>query len=465
MPCFVIANDSGIPQDPNHIPVSPSGSALRRLSAYEKAPSVATSESRTASPPRAPSTSVPPMDSLPDIPDLHSKSSKQLAPSVQQGKQSKLSKLASTRASTHSKSTTSSRTSAADSSSSVTTYPALRPTSKSIRPISSSSVTSTSTSTSSLVRRAVQTAIDLEAEDQIPTETRSSSVPAPAEESLDSKSMTPRSASSALPVQESPPPTPSGSHSSSRQPSKLALMARAKAQTYQNALAPRSSKAPALPSSPGTVLPPPTTEYLTPIANGPTATTAITTSWQSLYSLTSPSSPLMTTTAPFSSVTGHVVPHSTLIEPKPSKLAMKMKKKHEIVGSAIEDVPVSTSALQLFVPEANQARALPSAFASLLIDDSELNPEDNRARRSKEKKTKMIGDTKTLVKGHGKPKKRHPHRPPATTDLLISGGFAFDAPSPDDVVIQARRGTSLAKNASISASMPSNPLPSSPSRS
>ncbi|KAI6165018.1 hypothetical protein EDD17DRAFT_1802780 [Pisolithus thermaeus] len=123
------------PLDPNEIPPSPSPSAVHRLSIYESAPSALPTESgseATSDSPKlpAPSISVPPVDTIPDIPDSLSKVSdvpppppeKDFPSRRQPAKRSKLATLASSRVSTIS----SSRSSALETTS-VLTYPALRP--------------------------------------------------------------------------------------------------------------------------------------------------------------------------------------------------------------------------------------------------------------------------------------------------------------------------------------------------
>ncbi|KAG9317167.1 hypothetical protein JVU11DRAFT_1359 [Chiua virens] len=200
--------------DPNRIPPSPSPSAVQRLTSYDSAPSLRTateSEPQTSPPktPRAPSISMPATDNIPEIPDLISKSSDKPPPPpppkdlprVQRPKRSKLVELASSRASTIS----SSRSSDLETTS-VFTYPALRPSAESRlsltsratsvkppssdvsvqslpaqvprtpeKPTSTTSVksspsvktpTTTPSSMSSHVRKAIRTAMDLEAHDQ-----------------------------------------------------------------------------------------------------------------------------------------------------------------------------------------------------------------------------------------------------------------------------------------------------------
>ncbi|KAF7355041.1 HBS1-like protein [Mycena sanguinolenta] len=363
--------------DPDLIPVSPSGSALHRLSFYEPAPSMPPSETGSSESylsPKAPSEPVPPLDTIPDIPDLNSKSSRQITqkPTSQTGKKSKLAMLATSRATTSSTRSESSRSTGTDVIGSVKTYPGLRPTSQSIRPPSSIASTSPPSSTSSHVRRAIQTALEMEAGDRSP---------ASQGDSDGSRTPTPTLHRPSAPTPSKLPqmPTPSSSPPTTRQPSKLALLAQANK-------AARSAK-PVLPLS-GTPpqLPPEHTEYLTPISNGPTVTTAITTSYQSFYSLTNPDRP-SASTEPF------VVPLSTSpsagpsAEVKKSKLAMKIKKAQEKQQPppVAPEAPPPPPIPPIFLPKPTRTRAAPSAFASLLVDDV---PDDEATRLAKQKKLK-----------------------------------------------------------------------------
>ncbi|KAJ7179425.1 hypothetical protein C8R46DRAFT_1211987 [Mycena filopes] len=424
------ANNS---MDPDLIPVSPSGSAVHRLSFYEPAPSLPPSETDSYSSyqsPRAPSEPVPPLDTIPDIPDLNSKSSRQ-KPTSQPAKKSKLAMLANSRATTSSARSESSRSSGTDVLGSVKTYPTLRPTSQSIRP-PSSSVSTTPSSMSSHVRRAIQTALQLEAGDHDPTPE--------VEASERSKTPTPTLDRPAAPTPSKVPemPTPSSSPPTARQPSKLALLAQAnKAARIAKPQTPTWSPPPRLPEE--------RTEYLTPIANGSTVTTAITTSYQSLYSLTDAGRPSVSSIP-------YVVPLPTPAsvgsgDAKKSKLAMKIKKAQEKQqpSPVAPEAPPPPPIPPMFLPKANRTRASPSAFASLLVDDAmPSGTADAEARRSAQ-----------LKKLKGKePAARHAHRsqrnhPTQVPDLFEAGGFAFDGPSPDDIVLNARRDTSLAQSRKV----------------
>ncbi|KAJ7122749.1 hypothetical protein C8R44DRAFT_153209 [Mycena epipterygia] len=415
--------------DPDTIPVSPSGSAVHRLSFYEPAPSMPPSETgsyESYPSPRAPSEPVPPLDTIPDIPDLNSKSSRHIAPksASQPAKKSKLAMLATSRATTSSARSESSRSSGTDVLGSVKTYPDLRPSSQSLRPPSTVASTSTTPSSmSSHVRRAIQTALQLEARDDDLT--------SQAETTDGSRTPTPTLNRPSAPTPSKVPEMPSSSSSppTARQPSKLALLAQAN--KAARIVKPKTSAWTGPPR-----LPEEHTEYLTPIANGSTVTTAITTSYQSLYSLTDPARPPMSA-VPF------VVPlptptygTTTPADTKKSKLAMKIKKaqeKHQpqpvVPEVALPSIP------PMFLPKQTLARASPSAFASLLVDDAPL-PDTEIRRTPKQKRPK---ERQTEQSRHRS--KRNPPIP----DFSGPSGFAFDGPSPDDIVLNARRDTSLAQ--------------------
>jgi hypothetical protein len=456
--------------DPNLIPVSPSGSALHRLSTYERAPSLPASESRSAqsSPrlPSVPSELVPSSEEIPSIPDYNSKSSKPAPFPVPPPKKSKLSMLATSRASSVTSRSQSSRSSGIALTGSVKTFPALRPSAQSARPPNSTVVPSepaeevgenaeyfnrtslVPSSTSSHVRRAIQTALNQEVNDQ---ENGSDHPSSPSRASSDrSKTPTP-----SRPVVAASPkgvmmPTFLESQPA-RLPSKLALLAQAKAD---------ASKAPRLPK--------PTTEYLTPIANGPTVTTAITTSYQSLYSLTDPSrSPVIPKQ--------HVVPLSYTAGPpdvKRSKLAMKIKKANEIQYEKPGE-EVVPSASPIFYPKPSRVRASPSAFASLLIDDILTLSQDKDKRGATHSRVKEQGrrektDRASALSGEASTDPHESHRNRArklkhlkAPDFPPLHSFAFDSPSPDDIVFNARRGTSMGQR----KDSPSTSTPRSPGKS
>ncbi|ESK93714.1 hypothetical protein Moror_1412 [Moniliophthora roreri MCA 2997] len=483
------------PIDPNTIPLSPSESAVNRLSMYEPAPSWATTSStgsNVSSPPRPPSEPVPPIETIPEIPDSTSRSvSTHPTPQKSAKQPSKLAQLASSRASSRTKSAilTSS------SSESVKTYPKLRPAatdqSSQMRPQSSSTISrsqsqsnrsqshSASTvqqsmspsSTSFHIDKAIQIAMDMEAKDRDKAAIVHKPLPkTPSVVSSASAStarQTPRpSAPTPSKVLEQPSATESpaikgkNTGAVTRAPTKSKLALLAQERELQKAL-----RAPvAKPSSPE--LPPEKTEYLTPIANGPSVTTAITTSYQTLYSLTDPSKP-PTSKAP------HVVPlpavdYVTGSEKgsntgKPSKLAMKIKKAHEKHEKRPEPEPEPYTIPPMFLPRSKSTRsshrASPSAFASVLVDDesSKGGEAENSRRRRKSSTTittssfssitssSTATSTITSTSDSESRSRSTRSRKPIPMPGPSTSGFAFDSPSPDDIVFNARKGTALGK--------------------
>ncbi|KAJ3977553.1 hypothetical protein EV361DRAFT_660889 [Lentinula raphanica] len=531
-----LKNPARHPLDPNLIPVSPSGSAIHRLSMYEPAPSITSSGSYRQSPsPRPPSEPLPPIDTIPDIPDSQSsvvppvpppKPLKQSSPvkqaqsstSAPPAKQSKLAQLASSRASTRTKSSASLST---EDTGSIKAYPAKRPESyrQSSTVSSSSSSTSTalpapspghhspsklslsaassasdlprnktvssfSTSAPSLtslgVRNAVDAALELEALDRELASSRQARLP-PVQKT---------------PTEPSQPGTPTrlagpttskvagGASSdistpqSTRPPSKLALLAQAKAQKVEAQKAAAAQKAEAekaeaqkailrttrVKPPPPNHLPPEHTEYLTPIANGSSVTTAITTSYQTLYSLTDPTR-VQSKEAPF--VVPLAAPNyikgvsssasssaSGSVTKPPSKLALKAKKAQE-KNSEFSQSAVSNSEPEpeviivptMFLPRSSRSSASPSAFASVLVDVDLINsPQVNAGSSHRGSKGKQsISET---TQGKSTPdmmRSYHERRrvPPTLSTSTSASSFAFDGPSPDDIVLNARRGTSL----------------------
>jgi hypothetical protein len=334
-------------------------------------PRVVTNSFPTPSPPTNPKNSTPNDTADPN----------QLA-----GKKSKLTLLASSRASTVM------RSSAAltSRSSEPATFPELRPAAESERGISSSTASgvtppassprrvptapaSSSSSTSSHVRRAIGVALNQEYHDQVAnaqdggsSQNRYQDQPTSPKGSH-SVASAPSESGSTTPKARQPAPLPPYSPRSAQSPEDVAEVPNErrlsklaeKAQASQGQWMPKKGKQ--LTRSqvpPGLLLPEPRTEFMTPTANGPTATVAITTSYQSLYSLATSSR-------------------------RETKLAMKMKKaneRSEHESRPEEPGPVPTS--PLFLPQTSDNRASPSAFASLLIDHP-LNPAKGRQREQK----------------------------------------------------------------------------------
>ena len=232
---------------------------------------------------------------------------------------------------------------------------------------------------------------------------------------------------------------------SGRPPSKLALLAQQKAD---------ANRGPKLPKT--------TTEYLTPIANGSSVTTAITTSYQSLYSLTDPSRPTMIPKLDIvplqQSENGANLPQAGT---KPSKLALKVKRageRHVRPVPVEEEITLPVSSI--FQAKPTRTRASPSAFASLLIHDIPIPPQDKNDKDWKHREKRDMGAASSPVlvmddtlNGRPRTRKRNHVRPPPIAELSPSA-FSFDDPSPDDVVLQARRGTTLGKQTLSSVSSP-----------
>ncbi|KAG6919272.1 hypothetical protein DXG01_007404 [Tephrocybe rancida] len=471
------------PIDPNLIPVSPSLSALNTLSLFEPAPSASASDTasvRTIK--KSYSDTVPPSEGLPEIPDYTSKASKQPTAPILPPKQSKLALLASSRASSSARTSSlssrseSSRSSGTTLTGSVKTFPALRPSAQSVQPPSTKAPsippsprapstlpgeneayfnpTATETSSmTSLVRRAINTAMELEALDKAATPKASPKKIPPEQASF------PDTGGAMSPVQPQPH-SPSATRSAAAPVSPMSPRVYKEVDTFRLNKADDSMSAPSKLAllaqksavNRGPKVPKPVTEYLTPTANGPTATTAITTSYQTLYTLTDPTR-------------SQVIPPQFVVPlgatppvPSPllkgSKLATKIRKAHEKQITAPQEEDISTLPVSpIFNPEATAlVRASPSAFASLLVDDA--LPEDRHKHRSSRRRDKEGGlspsspETEEPSRKHKHELRKNRHEGPPVPDFAPPSGFKFDGPSPDDVVLKARRGTSLQKDAS-----------------
>ncbi|KAF9534968.1 hypothetical protein CPB83DRAFT_223685 [Crepidotus variabilis] len=511
------------PLDPNTSRNSPSLSAIEILAKFEPPPD--NSSSSTLGPLNPPYTSSDPVSSLenlPTIPDLESRSShrprfsKDLpitpAPSSPNKPQSKLSKLASSRGS--SASSISSRSSGTAVTGSIKTFPNLRPSaqsevqsewpaspvfsegsSKSLPPLPNRSQPSFPSSTSLIINQAIETAMNMGELDKHHMSTPKAEVPPSMfGDSERSKTPTPR---------DFQPEGLSGNVEKPSSPakplSKLAQLAQKKAESTISAHSSHSSKYD-LPSPVSSVmsreprplsklallaqqkvdatrvpkLPKTKTEYLTPIANGPSVTTAITTSYQSLYSLTDPSKSSVIPrldVVPLSAVSGTSSPSSMAAEAKTSKLAKKIKRASEKTLSAgfPSEQEIATPPLSpLFLPnDSAGTRALPSAFASILINDldsgtkdKEDKDKDAKRKRHKEKKKKVKDNEKesSTADSHPHRSRKHKHSSSKTKSTDEASGsavqpFTFESPSPDDIVLNARKGTSLSQKSSSTAKL------------
>jgi hypothetical protein len=376
------------------------------------------------------------------------------------------SRVASSKASTISQSSRLSSSTLATSS--VRTYPALRPSSQS--ELSVVEEESGLSATSSMVRQAIRTAMEQEVADR--------SAMSPPHDSTSSSS----SKSTARPISEVKDGSPSMFYtavespvlsSSERPASKLAKLAKAKSkQGGSGAPKPNAASSP----SPSTLVGTSHTEYLTPIANGPTATTAITTSYQTLGNLLSPAQSALPPSFP----PGQDPSSPSSPERRQSKLAMKARKPHLKSGSSTEEdiayipVPVQT----MFKPEGKRSRASPSTFASILLDGLPLTSDEDKGHR-KERRDKLPRErrhshdrTTTSSLDGSTPKVKpssHKHKssPVKAANIPLDplGPFAFDIPSPDDMVFNARRGTPLARPASDASSISAFPTSTAHTRS
>ncbi|KAK0242422.1 hypothetical protein EDD85DRAFT_288059 [Armillaria nabsnona] len=463
-------HETHISENPNSIPPSPSESVVRRLSQYSPPPSLPRSDSRSStSTAHAPSVSVPPIDTIPDIPDTNSRSTHHVPAPV---KVSKLSQLAANARSSNMSLARTERSGPSGSAideGSVRTWPALRPTATSIPPSPSprpethvSAKSSAPSSTSSIIRKAIRTAMELEALDNAPPTVApkdpprditpaptdpvpASNGPSPAPSqprSLEPRTPTPSmSPRRALSINRPAAPTPSKkpalpSPDTVRKPSKLALLAQSKA-APKAVTRPIHTKGPSILDSDIGRKPKPGqhfTKYLAPVANGDSVTTAITYSYESLRTLTDPKRP--PEEAPY------VVTLEEALEKKPSKLVAKIRKLQEkhrsIVLPEHEEVELPSKS-PLFLPS-SAPRALPSAFATILVDD--------------------LASSKHKAKGHHKSKTKHRRHEsaekhsreeaaPIVPGLASPAAFKFDEPSPDDVVMRARQGSSLANKGAL----------------
>ncbi|KAM6495637.1 hypothetical protein JOM56_008343 [Amanita muscaria] len=410
-------------------------------------------------------------DQMPEIPDLASKTS--LLPRSEvvteaKPKQSKLSLRASLKTSSVASQSESSR-----SEGTAVTYSVLRPAAQSLAPPSTiapsfpddASSIPVSSSASLYVRRAIQVALDQEVHDNDTSQKR------PASKSPPSHSQS-RLASSLIPQSQrlsltSPSPTLPLSQTSNlpsrSQPASATPSASPHPQPTitpvprQDAPQPKKDEGPVVPSSKGPQqksklallaqtkmdprkmprLPKTTTEYLTPIANGSTVTTAITTHYQSLFSLTDPNQSSVLPKldlVPVSEVP--VNPSSS--QKRSTKLAMKIKKGHG--GHKHDPLPLDSEEIQvvispMFDPKAApDGRALPSQFASLLINDNQQESD----------KTRSPAQSKSAMSEPSTRRSRKVRQSPAALpSFTVQPNSAFDGPSPDDIVYDKRRGTSL----------------------
>ena len=464
-------NERDYQPDPNIGPSSPSGSAMQRLSTYDPPPS--NSSTITPNDPSYPLTSSDPIHSIPK--DASERASEPEHTHVSKVG-SKLSKLASSRGSTVSTRSESSRSSGTFVTGSIKTFHALRPSAQSERPLSSvgssklpsPSSTPIPSASSSIIQRAIQTALELEAVDREATPKPSQPRAEPSDRSETPTSNYHQPAN--IPLSPKTPPV-----SPTRPLSKLALLAQQKAEggsrpsTLQRLSTPPQSPPSSRPLSKLAMLaqqkvdatrvpklPKTSTEYLTPIANGPSVTTAITTSYQSLYSLTDPSR--SNVIPKLNVVPLHLsVEAPTPTDHRPSKLAMKIKRAGDKSGTVSElppEEPIMLPPSPLFQSKSTHARASPSAFASVLVLDNLHNHQDKNMTKDdygdhKHKKEKVPAP-KTIRDGSTNSHPHHSHLTHTNSLSYDPTPFSFNVPSPDDIVFNARKGSAFKDVASAS---------------
>ena len=362
---------------------------------------------------------------------------------VDTSKKSKLSKLADSRSSANAFQNKGPRTFAVDSAS-VLTYPILRPSPASHLSLDPDpTFPEASASASSHIQRAVNAAIEQERLDKL--QAKSEQDP---QGSRSSRRWTDDVPS--IPITEAPRPV--GQQPSTRGPSKLAMLAQSKSTQRPEAIVswvrppsatPRRSRV--LEAQEHNIR----TKFVTPIHNGPTATTAITTSYQSLGNLMSrgvsdlpPSFPPPTNESKLTPsrvlVTSRPEPSSSLKPPllnkststAPSKLAMKIIQAQQRGTIPETDVleEAEDPATPIFIPP-GEPQVRPSSFASVLLDEDETS----RRKKGLTPPPHRGNEEAFSIKTAGRAK-----NPPV---------FAFDVPSPDDIVFNARKGTTLAQRA------------------
>lgn len=144
----------------------------------------------------------------------------------------------------------------------------------------------------------------------------------------------------------------------------------------------------------------------------------------------------------------------TPVEPKRSKLALKSRRAHEKpayetpADEDFHDFGFTPPLSPMFLPKTTRSRALPSAFASLLVDDR-LTSYDSEGKGTHKHKGERREDIKHIdasgtVSALSDLAETPKHRPQSSSPASPKR-FAFDVPSPDDIVLNARRGTSLAQ--------------------
>jgi hypothetical protein len=132
-------------------------------------------------------------------------------------------------------------------------------------------------------------------------------------------------------------------------------------------------------------------------------------------------------------------------------------------GFPSEDAIVSAPLSPLFQPRTTHARASPSAFASVLIydDANPLHNEGNDKYSAREKEHKPRKEAKMNTSPTSdRPWEEGPVKPRKSGRSMSTSQdnhtFAFDGPSPDDIVLNARKKFGRKNLASATSAMPPN---------
>ncbi|KLO07492.1 hypothetical protein SCHPADRAFT_881671 [Schizopora paradoxa] len=306
------------------------------------------------------------------------------------------------------------------------TYPALRPTSTSLGSSSSVSVQNVDIRTESPERTPTSKLSKLSESRRSETPSRASTDSRPP---LDRPSAPSPISPEKLENVNAQAQSPTPSTPSTTRPSKLALLAQAKVADM-----PPKTRRPKVMGPPFAQ-----TKYLNPTSNTSSMTTAITTYIQTPDNMMSLARRELPPSFP---PNGPAVPAPALTAgSKSSKLAIKARNSY--AKSPTAEPPLSPSLGSQHDTEHTDDNDLiyrnrhmgsvasPSSFASILVDEDTEGIIQAQRERYKQRKVAMLP--------------KHLLSPTRSTG---SSPFAFDQPSPDDIVMQARRGTALASRES-----------------
>lgn len=179
------------------------------------------------------------------------------------------------------------------------------------------------------------------------------------------------------------------------------------------------------------------TEYFNPTSNNPSSTTAITTYTQRVDNMVA--------------MSRADLPPSCPPDGKQSKLAQKAKKSHANPGlSTLNDeqreaLDRARNHARSLISNGTLSAAAPSPFASLLVNDRRIvkqpGAEGESAHEQRvEQKAKQKSEERLRRRLHKEALLPMHLLNPV---VLRSTAFAFDVPSPDDIVMHARRGTAM----------------------